>query len=727
MVMTSTNNENVTGESYKFTADIDQMMGLIVNTFYKAKEVSIREIISNASDALDKIRYQALTDSSLIKDDPEFKIQIEANPEEKTLIIRDSGIGLTKEEMIQNLGTIATSGTKNFMSAIKAGADVSMIGQFGVGFYSAFLISNRVQVRSKSLKDKQHVWESAANGKFHIIDDSKNPHQLVRGTEIILHLKEDQLEYLEERRIKEVVKKHSEFINYPIMLLVNEEIEKEVTDDEIDEDEDKKEEDKKEDDKKEDVKKEDDNNDVSLEGEKLKKKTRKITEIKSKFDQINKSKPIWSMKPEDVTPEMYNEFYKLISSDYQNPLAHKHFKVEGNASFSGILFIPGRAPFDLFNNNKKQENIKLHARKVFINCDAKELCPEHFSFVKGVIEVDDLPLNISRETLQQNKFVNIIKKTVVKKTIEMVSDMKQNDTESYKKFLKSFGKNLKFACHEDGANRAKLSSFLTYETTKTKKDETKCLDDYIADMHEKQEVIYYITGESKSAVLGLPYLERFIQEDIEVLIMTEPIDEYFVQQVNEYEGKKLQSVTKEGLELPKDDKFKTEDLSSEFETLTKRMKEILGERVEKVEISSLMTVSPCYIRTSQFGWSSRMEQIMKNQALRDNSFNTHMTSKKTLCLNPKNKIMIEINRRFIDDKNDSVSKSLALLLFETAIIVSGGFTLDKPYEYASRIYKLTKLGLNICDEKLDEDLPELKDEDTVKVDDNDEEMLETVD
>nr|AHV91029.1 heat shock protein 90 [Haplosporidium littoralis] len=712
--------KSANGERFKFDADISKLLGLIIHTFYTNKEVFLRELISNSSDAIDKIRFKALTDSAILGEDTEFRIEIETNKEAKTFTLRDNGIGMTKEDLINNLGTIATSGTKAFMDAIKAGADIQMIGQFGVGFYSAFLVSEKVQVRTKAPNGTQHLWESTAGGEFDVYDDSKNPHQLYRGTEIILHLKEDQLEYLEATRIKSVVHRYIEFLGKKVMLLTTKEVDKDVTDDEGEDEKEKDEgakveEIKEKDDSKDDAKTEaepmedEKKEDVKIEEVKEdKKKTKTVTEIKREWEQINKVNPVWTMQPKDVTKEEYDAFYKSISNDWEEPLIHKHFHVEGQVEFRGILFIPKRAPFDLFNNQKKQNNIKLYVRKVFINEDSKQLCPEYLSFVRGVVDSEEMPLNISRETLQQNKLMAIIKKNVTKKALELISDLSE-DKEKYKKFYESFSKNLKLGVHEDSVNREKLASLLRFHTTKTDK-EPKSLAEYVEGIRENQKDIYFITGDSKEALVKLPFLEKLIKKGFEVILMTDPIDEYCVQQLGEFDGHKLVSVTKEGLELPQteEEKKEFEEKKKDFEPFCNRVKELLTGRVEKVVVTDRMTDSPCYISTGKFGWSARMEQIMRNQALRDSSFTANMASKKTLEINAFHPIVAELQRRLMDDTKDIVAKNLVVLLYESAVLTSGGLTLDNPVTFVERIYKLMELGLNIVDEKPNDDLPPLE-------------------
>merc|ERR1712078_704727 len=490
------------------------------------------------------------------------------------------------------------------------------------------------------------------------------------GTKMVLHLKEDQLEYLEERRVKDLVKKHSEFISYPISLWTEKTTEKEGSDDEAEE------EDKKEGEEEEGKIEE-------IDDKPKEKKTKKVKEVSHGWNLMNKQKPIWMRNPEEITKDEYAAFYKSLTNDWEEHLSVKHFAVEGQLEFKSVLFTPKRAPFDMFDNKKKANNIKLYVRRVFIMDNCEDLMPEYLSFVKGIVDSEDLPLNISREMLQQNKILKVMKKNLVKKCLEMFNDIAENK-DDFAKFYEAFGKNLKLGIHEDSQNRNKLAELLRYYSTKSG-DEMTSLKEYVARMKEEQKDIYYITGESKASVEAAPFIEQLKKKGFEVLYMTDPIDEYAVQQLKEYDGKKLMAVTKEGLNLEKteDEKKEFEEKKAACENLCKLMKEVLGDKAEKVVVSDRLSSSPCCLVTGEYGWSANMERIMKAQALKDSSMSGYMSSKKTMEVNPMHPII-------------------------DAPLHTSGFALDEPTTFAGRIHRMIKLGLCIEDDV--EELPPLEED-----------------
>merc|ERR1719402_1246755 len=715
-------------ETFAFQAEIAQLMSLIINTFYSNKEIFLRELISNSSDALDKIRYQSLTDPTTLDSGKDLNISLVPNKDDRTITIQDTGVGMTKADLVNNLGTIAKSGTKAFMEALQAGADISKIGQFGVGFYSAYLVADKVVVTSKHNDDECYTWESSAGGSFTVAHTTSEP--VDRGTRVVLHLKEDQADYLDDKKVKDIVKKHSQFIGYPIRLMVEKERDKEISDDE--EEEEKKDDDKKE---KEDGEKEEDKPKIEEVGEDEDadkaggdKKKKSIKEKYVDEEELNKTKPIWTRNPQDIGNEEYGEFYKSLTNDWEDHLAVKHFSVEGQLEFRALLFIPRRAPFDLFENRKQKNSIKLYVRRVFIMENCEELMPEYLNFVRGVVDSEDLPLNISRETLQQNKILKVIRKNLVKKCVELFEEMADNK-EEYKKCYEQFSKNIKLGIHEDSGNRKKLADLLRYHSSASGDDVTS-LKEYVSRMKENQKSIYYITGETRDQVANSAFVERVKKRGYEVIYMTEPIDEYCVQQLKEYDGKTLVSVTKEGLELPEDseeEKKKFEEAKEKYEPLCKLMKEILDKKVEKVVVSNRLVSSPCCVVTSKYGWSGCLERIMKAQALRDTSTMGYMAAKKHLEINPDHSIIENLRQRAEADKNDKSVKDLVMLLFETGLL-SSGFSLEDPQVHAVRIHRMIKLGLGIDEEDAEiEDVADDMDMPPLEGDAEDASRMEEVD
>ena len=714
--------EECNKETFAFQAEINQLMSLIINTFYSNKDIFLRELISNSSDALDKIRYESLTDSAKLDSESNLCIKLDQDKDNKTITIEDTGIGMTKSDLINNLGTIAKSGTKAFMEAMENGGDLSMIGQFGVGFYSAFLVADTVSVVSKHNDDDEYTWESNAGGSFTI---TKSNSGLKRGTRMILHLKDDQHHLLEESKIKDLVKVHSQFVNYPISLLVEKTTTKEVEiedeeestandetkDDETKDDETRDDETKDDETKNDETKDEDgviEEEDEDVESKEPEKKTKTVTETHNEWEELNQEKPIWLNKPEDVTMEQYNKFYKHISNDWNDVLAVKHFSVEGQLEFTGMLFIPKKAPFDLFESTKKKTNIKLYVRRVFISDNCEDLCPDWLNFVTGVIDSQDLPLNISRESLQKSQIMKVIKKNIVKKTLEKLVELTEN-VEEYNEFYKEFNKSIKLGIHEDNNNKDKLAELLRY--TSSKSEDGTSFKDYISRMKEEQKDIYFMTGESIKSIQSSLFLEQLKKRGYEVLYMCDPIDEYCMQQIKEYDGKKLVNITKENLnlKLSEEEEKKFEEDKKSYGDTCKVLKEILGNSVEKVVVSNRLFESPCCLVTSEYGWSANMERIMKAQTLSNNSMMGAMGSQKTLEVNPDSPIIKELKNKLDTDKNDKTVKDITWLLYESTLLNSG-FTLEEAGTFCNRINRMIKLGLSIDDEEVDQEIDELQEE-----------------
>ena len=706
----------MTTETFGFSADINQLLSLIINTFYSNKDVFLRELISNSSDALDKIRYKSLTDPSQLEAEKELQIKISFNKELKQLIIHDTGLGMTKQDLINNLGTIAKSGTKAFIESMTSNTDdISMIGQFGVGFYSSYLVADKVQVISKNNDDSCYIWESNASGSF-TIEECKET-DVLRGTKIILNLKEDMATYLEENTIKELVKKHNQFISYPIYLEcqktkevdIVEEVQTEessssetsdanTTDDKdtVDGVEEKPEESSSSETNVEDIVE-----DVEEEESKpVEKKTR--TETYHEYDHINQTRPIWLRKPDEVTHEEYSSFYKTISNDYDEHLDVSHFSVEGNIEFKGLLYIPKRAPFDVFDSNKKPNNIKLYVRKVFISEDSTELIPEYMKFITGIIDSDDLPLNISRETLQQNKIMRIFKKNIVKKCMDLISKISEDEVK-YATFYEQFSKNIKLGIHEDSVNRQKLASFLRFETTKSEGKQIS-LESYIENMKENQKGIYYITGESKKAIMHSPFLEKLNSKGFEVIYMVDPLDEYITQQLKDYNEKSLICITKENLELDDSEdetkKATFEETKKEYEDVCKLFKEVLNDSIEKVIVTNRLDKSACVLSTSQYGMTANMQRIMKAQALRANDGGMN-TSKNILEINPYNKSIQMIKSKLIDEQSTTQLRDMINMLYDITLL-SSGMSLEDPVSFSNRMMKLLNIGLGVDDDEGEE-------------------------
>ncbi|KAL7078962.1 hypothetical protein ACQ4LE_001471 [Meloidogyne hapla] len=698
-------------EKHQFQAEVNRMMKLIINSLYRNKEIFLRELISNASDALDKIRLISLTDPEASKGLEELNIRIKADKENHILHITDSGIGMTKQDLINNLGTIAHSGTSEFVSKLLDSSTSSeqqqdLIGQFGVGFYSAFLVADRVVVTTKHNDDaKQYIWESDSQ-QFTIADDPRGP-TLKRGTQVSLHLKEEAYDFLEPDTLKKLIHKYSQFINFDILLWQSrtETVEEPIEEEKKDEDKaaEKTEEKEKDMDKTEEEMKKDEDKaieeDKSIDDEKKeeKPKTKSVERTVWDWEKMNAMKPIWMRKPNEVEEQEYKDFYKSITKDYDEHLSHVHFSAEGEVSFKSILYVPKTLANDAFQNyGKTEENIKLYVRRVFITDDFKDMLPKYLSFIRGIVDSDDLPLNVSREMLQQNKLLKVIKKKLVRKVLDM---MKKLPAEKFDAFWKEYSTNIKLGIMEDPSNRTRLAKLLRFQSSSDDKKQVT-LQEYLERMKEKQPAIYYVAGTSRQELENSPFVERLLKKGFEVLYLTEPVDEYCIQALPEYEGKKFQNVAKEGLKL--DEGKKSEEvfkqLEEQFKVLIDWLKDNgLKDLIEKAVISQRLTKSPSALVASQWGWSGNMERIMKSQAYakaKDPSQEFYAMMKKTFEINPRHPVIKELLRRVQDDPEDPVAKSTARLLFETATLRSG-YSLSDQVGFAERIEGILRKSLDL--------------------------------
>jgi len=707
-------------EKHEFQAEVNRLMDIIINSLYTDKNVFLREIISNAADALEKARFHSVQDDSFLGDTQDLEIKVEHDPDAKTISISDTGVGMSKADLINNLGTVAKSGTTNFLEAMADGADTNLIGQFGVGFYSAFLVADKVSVTSKCNDDPvQHVWESSADASFTVVEDPRG-NTLGRGSRVTLHLKEDAHDYLSEDKLKETSKKYSQFIQFPIYVKTKKEVEAEAEEDDDDDEE------------KDDV---ETSEDEEKDDDEEKKPTKKTV---YEWEQVNTQKAIWLRAKEDVTEEEYNEFYKGISKDYLDPLAYSHFSAEGEIEFKSILFLPKKAPFDMMDNYwTKRSEVKLYVRRVLVAEKFDELLPRYLNFVRGVVDSDDLPLNVSREQLQQNKIMKVISKKLVRKVLELMKriakeeesgdedededeekddddeekevkkDSKDEEESTWAKFYKEFNKNLKMGCYEDDSNRSKLSKLLRFRSTKSE-DKDISLDKYLDRMAESQESIYYMSGESMDVMQKSPALQVFKKKDLEVLMLSDHLDEPCIQKLADYEGKKFVSIQKADVKLDETEEEKKHfsKLKDMYKPLTDWWKESLtdftekgamkdaGVKIEAVTLSKRLTNSPVVVVTSQFGYSAQQEKIMKAQAFQNKDQISMMSGRKTLEVNPNHPVVVDLLSRIKDDKTNAAALDTAQMLFQTALIESG-YEIADPSALVARVYRMMSKELGV--------------------------------
>jgi len=701
-------------EEMEFQAEVNRMMKLIINSLYKNKDIFLRELISNASDALDKIRLLSLTDKTALDATEELSIKIKVERDANVIHITDTGVGMTQAELKKNLGTIAKSGTSDFFENLSnAGNEDSasdLIGQFGVGFYSAFLVADKVVVTSKSNQDDQYVWESDSV-KFSIAKDPRG-NTLARGTCISLYLKEEAGDYLQHQSVKDLIQKYSQFINFPISLWSSKQVEEEEP---IEEEAD------------EEVKADDDEAAVEDESDEEKPKTRKVTKTVWDWELINSTKPIWQRPTSEIEESEYEAFYKAIAKDSTTPMTRTHFNAEGEVSFKAILFVPKAAERDMFNDygQKKTDNIKMYVRRVFITDDFTDMMPKYLQFIRGVVDSDDLPLNVSRETLQQHKLLKVIKKKLVRKALDMIKKIEAN--EYIKSFWKEYSTNIKLGVIEDHANRTRLAKLLRFISSHDEENPTS-LEDYLERMKDGQEKIFFCAGNGLDDVKASPFTERLIKKGYEVIYLTEPVDEYTIQALPEFDGKRFQNVAKEGVETADDSKNFQEKMEKKFEPLLTWLKETaLREKIEKAVVSQQLENSPAALQASQYGWSGNMERIMKAQAYQtgnDASSEYYAKQKKTLMLNPRHPLVKTLLEKVEADKDDEAASEIAKLLFDTSALRSG-YSLREPVDFAERILNIMYANLDIDPETPIDEEPqaaEWEDEDNELVEEDEEEI-----
>ena len=620
-------------ETMGFQTEVKQLLNLMIHSLYSNKEIFLRELISNAADAADKLRFEALSDDALYEEDGELNIHVAFDKDARTITITDNGIGMTRQEVIENIGTIARSGTKAFFGQLTGdqAKDSQLIGQFGVGFYSAFIVADKVTLKTRragTTKEHGVLWESAGEGEFNI-ETIEKP---TRGTEVTLHLREGEDEFLNGWRLRNVIRKYSDHINLPIIML------KEPVPDE--------------------------------EG--------KIDESIIEEETVNKATALWTLSKNDITEEQYKEFYKQIAHDFQDPLTWSHNKVEGNTEYTSLLYIPSKAPFDLWDRDR-MHGIKLYVKRVFIMEDSEQLMPRYLRFIRGVIDTNDLPLNVSREILQSSKVIDTIRAASVKKILSELNKMANNEPEQYAEFWKEFGQVIKEGPGEDFANKEALAKLLRFASTETgNADQTVSLEDYVSRMKDKQDKIYYITAESYAAAKNSPHLEVFRKKGIEVLLLTDRVDEWLVNSLTDFDGKHLQSVAKGDLDLgeleDEEEKKAHEEVEKNFEDLVERVKKTLDDKVKDVRITHRLIDSPACLVADHYDMSGNLERMLKAAGQQVSG------SKPILELNPEHPMVAKLK----DEQNDDQFADWTSILFDQALLAEGG-QLDDPASFVKKL------------------------------------------
>lgn len=688
------------GEKFSFQAEVARLMDIIIHSLYSKKDIFLRELISNASDALDKIRFLALTNPEMLGegDQAKLEIKISLDKEKNVLSIRDTGIGMTKEDLVNNLGTIAKSGTSSFLEQMQKGGDMNLIGQFGVGFYSVYLVADYVEVVTKHNDDKQYVWASKADGNF-VISEDTDGEPIGRGTQVNIFLKDDVQEYAQEQKVKDLIKKYSEFINFPIYLYTSKTVDVPSSDESEDSAEDE---------------------DVDVDEEESSSEEKK-TETVWDWERQNDNVAVWLRSPGEVEQDEYNRFYKSLSGDFEDPLAQVHFKAEGDVEFRALVYLPQRMPETMRDDYfQSRQGLKLYVRRVFISDDFPDLLPRYLNFLKGLVDSDTLPLNVSRELLQQHSALKTIKKKLVRKFLDLLKKIADADKKveadqeevteeaaegegaskekesQYEKIWKEFGKALKMGVMEDTANRVRLAKLLRFYTSKSP-DKLTGFEDYVERMKEGQKNIYFVAGTSQEELARSPFVENLLKKGYEVIYFTDPLDEYIAQSLQEFDDLKLMNASKEDLTLgDQGDKEKARDkkLKQMYKKLTKWWKDLIGASdIDGVKISKRLSTSPCVVVTSRYGYSANMQRIMQAQAMAG-GVDAHMFGRKTLEINPFHPLVKELRSRVDQDNDDESAKATARLLWDTALLESG-FVPEDTKSFANRVLGVMKQSLNI--------------------------------
>ncbi|UCG77576.1 MAG: molecular chaperone HtpG [Nitrospirota bacterium] len=633
----------MSAEKHEFRAEVQQLLDLMIHSLYSHKEIFLRELISNSSDAIDKIRYESLTNKDITEGDTEWKIKVIPDRDNGTLTVSDNGIGMDRKDVIEALGTIAHSGTQEFIAALQGSEvkdDPELIGQFGVGFYSSFMVADRVTVLSRKASEqasKAVKWESAADGSYTVEDIDKES----RGTDVILHLNDDAKKYLEEWEIRSVVKRYSDYIEHPVVMDVERTKKSEIKDGET------------------------------------------YTDIEEEV--LNSRKAIWLKEKPDVSEDEYIEFYKHISHDFMDPLEVIHFKAEGTSEFSSLLYVPSHRPFDMFYKDYKPGPV-LYVKRVQIMDHCEDLIPPYLRFIKGVVDSSDLPLNVSRELLQSNRQVELIKNSITKKVLDTLADLMQKDNEKYHKFYSEFGRVIKEGIHYDLKRREALADLLLFESTAADAGKTRTFKEYIEDMKDDQEEIYYITGVSREEVVSSPYLEVFKEKGYEVLFMYEEIDDIIMSSLSDYKGKKLKSVIKGDIDLDKKGEAEKEAAQKRYEKLIELLKDRLKDRVKDVRLSGRLRDSACCLVGEEGGMDPQMEKMLKAMG------QDIPETKKVLEINPSHPLLESMTEIFEKDAKAQVLNDYARLMYEQSLVLEGSKPSD-PSFFANMITKLMVSGL----------------------------------